>query len=98
MEEWSQKPHITEKSDEESDSKEAEAGGEQTDGQGSGIEEPNHGYKKVDKQRLTAAVGRQEDNGATSFHDADGIEAVDGRVEEQAEGVIGQMVETEEKG
>ncbi|MCL4296478.1 MAG: hypothetical protein KJ077_12155 [Anaerolineae bacterium] len=70
----------------------------EAEGKGSRSEQPDEGDEQVNQQGFAAAVGGKEEDGAAALHQADSVEAVDGRVEEETEGMVGQAVEAKEEG
>ena len=59
---------------------------------------PDKRGQDIHKHGFAAAVGGKKDDRAAALDEAQGVEAVNGRVKKRAQGVIGQAVKTKEKG
>ncbi|MBE7551874.1 MAG: hypothetical protein HS126_12465 [Anaerolineales bacterium] len=70
----------------------------EAEGKGSRSKQPDEGDEQVNQEGFAAAIGGEEEDGVAALHQADGVEAVDGRVEKETEGVVGQAVEAKEEG
>lgn len=70
----------------------------EAEGEGSRPKQPDERDEQVNQQGFAAAVGGEEEDRAAALHQADGVEAINSRVEKETEGVVGQAVEAKEEG
>ncbi len=76
-----------------------ERSGYDADGKGRGIKKPNSRDEGINVKRFPTSVGRKEYGEVTAtLNETDRIEAVDGRVKGEAQGMVVQAVETEKEG
>ncbi|MCQ3972725.1 MAG: hypothetical protein DPW09_04670 [Anaerolineae bacterium] len=61
----------------------------ETKGKGVRAEQPDEGDEQINQQRFTPTVGWKKEDRAAALHEADGVEAVNRRVEKKAQGVAG---------
>lgn len=70
----------------------------EAEGKGSRAKQPDEGDEQINQQGFAAAVGGEEEDRAAALHQAEGVEAVDGRIEKETQGMVGQAVEAKEEG